>query len=198
MPPEPKVTMSGFLDPAVATLAREAGISPEDISTRWVPEGFATGVECLSDLLFTELGTKLLGVIIGVGTTVPAIFGKGVDPRLRRELLTFGAHNLSRVADPTPTEMLAIAKNVASIAEGITKGDWGKVGAGFFRSPEEYKELGKALGIEQGGQRDQRARRGTQPATPAPSGDQDQVVTERIRYRVDTAEEEIIKRVYRG
>ncbi len=130
-------TLTKWLDPILDYFARESGISVEEYSSRVGGEGLGAAVEGITDYVARLWFSKLVQFIAGAVASGYATFGKDVHPRLRKELLTFGLHELFRVVDPSPEDIAKMQEEFGKFLDAVTRGDWQEALKWMIRSPEE-------------------------------------------------------------
>lgn len=141
----PELTLTSWLDPLFDYFAKESGIPVGEYTAVAGGEGIGTAEEAVLDLLGTGLLGKIIQFGTGLGCTLGAIFGKGLSPRLKRELITWGQHSLTRVIDPKPSDILELRMNIDKLVAGMKLGDAGRITDALLRSPEELKAMIAAL-----------------------------------------------------
>ncbi len=133
-------TLTKWLDPILDYFAKEAGMPVEEYSSRVGGEGLGAAVEGITDYVARSWFSKLVQFIAGAAAGGYATFGKDVNPRLRKELLTFGLHELFRVVDPSPEEIVKMREEFQKFLDAVTRGDWQEALKWIIRSPEELKK----------------------------------------------------------
>lgn len=142
-----ELSLTKWLDPVFAYFARESGIPVDQYTAVAGGEGIGATEEFILDLLGTGLLGKIVQFGTGLGCTLGGIFGKDISPRLKRELITWGQHSLTRIIDPTPSDILELRANIDKFVAGLKAGDISKITDAFLRSPEELKRMLGALTI---------------------------------------------------
>jgi hypothetical protein len=87
---------------------------------------------------FLNKGIQFLAGLIADGY---AIFGKDVSPRLRKELLAMGTHELLRIVTMTPDEVKEFQESLKMFMEAVQKGDWNSALASVLRTPSEVRAM---------------------------------------------------------
>jgi hypothetical protein len=139
MPEEFNIT--GWLDPLFKYFAEQSKLPVEDISANQGGEAIGVAMEVVSNIFtkgFLNKGIQFLAGLIADGY---AIFGKDVSPRLRKELLAMGTHELLRIATMTPSEIKEFQESLKSFMEAVQKGDWNSALASVLRTPSEVKAM---------------------------------------------------------
>jgi len=135
------VSITKPFDGLFSPLAETAGIPVEDYTTRVVPEWIATGLEAVTDIFAKGWLNKLIQFIAGAIAAGYATWGKNVDPRLRRELLTIGQHELTRILDPKPQDIIELRESIENFVKAVQRGDWNAALASILRTPSEIKAM---------------------------------------------------------
>jgi len=153
--PEKGFSITGWLDPAFKYFAEQAGIPVDQYSAQVGGEGIGVGLEAVADFFTKGWLNKAIQAAAGLIGSSYAVWGKDVPTRLRRELLAVGTHELLRIADPKPQDIVEVRRSVTEFVDAVMKGDWNSALASVLRTPGEIQA---ALGI-------------SPPATPAkPAG----------------------------
>jgi len=133
--------ITGWLDPLFKYFAEQSKLSVEDLSANQGGEAIGVAMEVVSNIFtkgFLNKGIQFLAGLIADGY---AIFGKDVSPRLRKELLAMGTHELLRIATMTPSEIKEFQESLKSFMEAVQKGDWNSALASVLRTPSEVKAM---------------------------------------------------------
>lgn len=144
-----------WADPAFKAISEQMRIPVEDVSTIFVGETYGALVELGLDMFTKKFMSKIVQGLLGLGLSVYSIFGEIKEPRLRKELLEWGTHHITRIVDPTPHEIAEIQDSIDTLIAGIEKGDMKLVAQALFRTPEEWQKAlkfmtGKGEGEEKG------------------------------------------------
>jgi hypothetical protein len=70
-----------------------------------------------------------------------------VNIRLRRELLALGTHELLRVVDPKPSDIIEVRDSLSKFISAVSRGDWNGALATMLRTPDELRNMFKMLGL---------------------------------------------------
>jgi hypothetical protein len=133
--------ITGWLDPLFKYFAEQSKLSVEDLSANQGGEAIGVAMEVISNIFtkgFLNKGIQFLAGLIADGY---AIFGKDVSPRLRKELLAMGTHELLRIATMTPDEVREFQESLKSFMEAVQKGDWNSALASVLRTPSEVRAM---------------------------------------------------------
>lgn len=151
-----EVNLTGWLDPALKYFADQAGITIPDYSSQVGGEGIGNALEALADF-FTK-GWLNKGIQCGAGLIADmyAVWGKDVPIRLRKELLALGTHELLRIVDPKPSDIIEVRHSVELFTDAAVRGDWNAALSSVLRTPAELQTM---LGVT-----------GTPPATTLTAG----------------------------
>jgi len=141
-----RISLTGWLDPALKYFADQAGIPVDQYSSQVGGEGIGVGFEFLADLFSKGWVNKLIQFITGGAATGYAIWGKNVDPRLRRELLALGTHEMLRFVELTPSEAIEFRRSIDDFVAAMKRNDIEGMKAAVLRSPSELQAMLGALG----------------------------------------------------
>lgn len=141
--PEPSLTQ--WLDPLFEYFAKESGIPIDQYTAVAGGQGLGATEEVICDLFLQGVAGKIVQFATGLGATLYGIFGKD-NQRLKRELITWGQHSLTRVIDPKPSDIIEVRQNINDLVSGLQLGDAGKITNALIRSPTELATMLSALG----------------------------------------------------
>lgn len=141
----PELSLTSWLDPLFDYFAKESGIPTNEYTAVAGGEGVGVTEEAVLDMFATGLLGKIIQFTTGLGCTLGGIYGKGISPRLKRELITWGQHSLTRVIDPKPSDIVELRADIDKLVAGMKLGDAGRITDAFLRSPEELKAMIAAL-----------------------------------------------------
>jgi len=156
-PAEKGFSITGWLDPALKYFAEQAGIPVDQYSAQVGGEGIGVGLEAVADFFTKGWLNKAIQAAAGLIGSSYAVWGRDVPTRLRRELLAVGTHELLRIADPKPQDIVEVRRSVTEFVDAIMRGDWNAALASVLRTPGEIQA---ALGMSPP----------ATPARPAPTG----------------------------
>ncbi|GAI09722.1 unnamed protein product, partial [marine sediment metagenome] len=140
-----ELTLTSWMDPIFAYFATESGIPLADYSAMAGGEAIGSSIEVISDLTLQPLATKIIGALIGAASVGYGVWGKP-SMRLRKELVALGHHMLTRILDPTPSDIIDLRKNINDLLRGLRLGNMSIVTSALLRSPAELGQMIKALG----------------------------------------------------
>lgn len=132
-----ELSLTGWLDPASKYFAETAGIPVADYSSGVGGEGIGTGLEIVADFFTKDWFNKLIQFGAGGIASLYAIWGSGVSPRLRKELLAVGTHELLRITKIIPEEAAKMQASVFASARAAQRGDWSSFLATILKTPAE-------------------------------------------------------------
>jgi hypothetical protein len=139
--------ITGWLDPALKYFADQAGIPVSDYSAQVGGEGIGVALECIADLFTKGWFNKAIQFVTGLVATGYAVWGRDVNIRLRRELLALGTHELLRVVDPKPSDIIEARESLSKFISAVSRGDWNGALAAILRTPDELRNMFKMLGL---------------------------------------------------
>ncbi|MHA1506314.1 MAG: hypothetical protein ACTSR0_03895 [Candidatus Asgardarchaeia archaeon] len=141
------MALTNWLDSALGVFARQAGIPVEEYSAYVGGEAIGNGLEIITDIFTKGWFNKTVQFLTGLIGTTYAIYGKGVSPRLRKELLAIGTHELLRIFDPKPSDLIELRNSIDQLVAGIKNKDWNAILNSMLRSPAEIQAYFVSLGI---------------------------------------------------
>jgi len=136
-----ELSLTSWLDPAFKYFADQAKIPVDQYSSQVGGEGIATGLEMLADLFTKGWLNKVVQFLAGLIADGYAIWGKDVPTRLRRELLAVGTHELLRIANPKPSEIIEVRQSLENFISAVQRGDWNAALASILRTPSEIQAM---------------------------------------------------------
>jgi hypothetical protein len=137
----PDFSLTKWIDPLFGYFATQSGIPIEEYAAVAGGEGIGAAEEVIVDMLCTGLLGKIIQLATGLGCTLGAIYSKDLSQRLKRELIVWGQHSITRLIDPTPSDLLELRANIDKLVAGLKLGDAGRITDAFLRSPEELKAM---------------------------------------------------------
>ena len=152
MPPRAvgkNISLTSWLDTVLGFFADQAGVSREDYVAQTGGEWIASGIEFTADMFTKGIMNKLIQGLIGAILGSYAIWGKP-NPRLRKELIAMANHELTRILDPKPSDLIELRESIDKLVSAIQAKDLKLAMDALFRSPEELKNMLSALGIPVG------------------------------------------------
>ena len=136
-----EVSITGWLDPALDYFAKQSGIPVDQYSSQVGGEGIGTALEMVADFFTKGWLNKGVQFTAGLIANSYAIWGKDVPIRLRRELLALGHHELLRIANPKPSDIIEMRQSIESFIRAAQRGDWNTALASILRTPKEIQAM---------------------------------------------------------
>ena len=138
------VSITSWLDPILNFFADKAGL-PRDEHNAYVGGEIDANLAGIpTNLLSKGWLNKFIHFLAGVLAAGYGVFGKDVPPRLRRELIAFGEHELWRIAELRPEDIQEIKSSFDNFLNMAMSGNWSAALAQVLRTPAE---LFAALGL---------------------------------------------------
>ncbi len=137
----PEVSITGWLDPALRYFAEQSGIPVDQYSSQVGGEGIGTALEVVADFFTKGWLNKAVQAAAGLIADGYAIWGKDVPMRLRRELLALGTHELLRIVDPKPSDVIEFRRSLDSFVRAAQRGDWNVALSSVLRTPSEIQAM---------------------------------------------------------
>jgi hypothetical protein len=178
-PPAPgELSITGWLDPALKYFAEQAKIPVDQYSAQVGGEGIGVALEAIADFFTKGWLNKGIQFLAGLIADCYAIWGKDVPTRLRRELLALGTHELLRIVNPKPSEVIEFRESLDTFIRAIQRGDYNTALSSVLRTPAEIKAM---LGIRESAPAPTTATPPTQqPSAPQAGGQAPTGARERI------------------
>jgi hypothetical protein len=136
-----EVSITGWLDPVFKYFAEQSGIPIEQYSAQVGGEGIGTALEVVADFFTKGWLNKSIQAVAGLIADGYAIWGKDVPTRLRRELLALGTHELLRLVDPKPSDVIEFQRSLSVSIDAAKRGDWNAFLASVLRTPSEIQSM---------------------------------------------------------
>jgi len=136
-----EISLTKWLDPALDYFARESGIPVDQYAAQQGGEGIAVGLEVATDFFTKGWLNKAIQAVAGIVANSYAVWGKNVPARLRRELLALGTHEIFRIADPKPSDIIEVRRSLEDFLSAAQRGDWNAALASILRSPAEIQAM---------------------------------------------------------
>jgi len=137
----PEISITGWLDPAFRYFAEQSGIPIDQYSSQVGGEGIGTALEVVADFFTKGWLNKAVQAVAGLIADGYAIWGKDVPMRLRRELLALGTHELLRIVDPKPSDVIEFRRSLDSFVRAAQRGDWNAALSSVLRTPSEIQAM---------------------------------------------------------
>jgi hypothetical protein len=139
--PPSEVSITGWLDPALKYFADQAKIPVDQYSAQVGGEGIGNALEVAADFFTKGWLNKTIQFLAGLIADSYAVWGKDVPTRLRRELLALGTHELLRIVNPKPSELIEFRESLSSFISGLQRGDYNAALSSILRTPGEIKAM---------------------------------------------------------
>lgn len=156
------------------------GIPASELSTHLGGEAFGVLAEIVAGWTTKGWLNKLVQGAAGAIATGYGLLGKDVDTRLRRELLQFGAHEMSRALPMNPEELEQLRRSFGELI-GLAKA--GKMSAALATGLRTPVELSRAFGSSP--VRRTVVRSPTAPPSPAPASSSPAQSSEGTAYPIE-------------
>ena len=157
------ISITSWLDPALKYFSEQSGIPVDQYSAQVGGEGIANALEMSADFFTKGWLNRAIQGGAGLIASGYAVWGKDVPDRLRRELLAVGTHELLRVVEVKPDEVLEVRQSLESFISSAQAGDWNSALSSVLTTPAEIQAAMGGL-VPAGGPRPTPA-----PETPTPS-----------------------------
>ena len=138
-------SITRILDPILEPLAREMGVSTEDVSTILGGEVLGVLVEVISDSFLRGWLNKAVQGGVGLVSLLVSAFAPDVPSRVRLELLETGTHTLSRIVDPKPSDIREFKASLDEAISAIQRGDVVGLLKSGLRAPEEWETVSRIV-----------------------------------------------------
>lgn len=140
--------LTEWLDPMVRYFAEQSGISVEDYSSRIGGEGIGTALEYVADYFSKGWLNAAIQFITGAIASSYAVWGRGVSPRLRKELISLGFHEMLRFLDQLqPPQLFVAQRSLIDFGDAWRRGDTAGAMATVLRTPAELQGMWTAIGV---------------------------------------------------
>jgi len=110
-----------YLEELFAPFGRKAGISGRDMSLIYTPQIIASAIDIPVNLLMTDLGSRLVNAILGIGSALAVATGS-VKGETAAELSEMASYWLTSLYVPAPHSPV-IASEVVSFVSGLMNGN---------------------------------------------------------------------------
>ena len=137
----PELSLTSWLDPGLKYFADQTGIPTDQYSSHVGGEGIGTSLEMCADFFTKGWLNKGIQFLAGLIADCYAIWGKDVPTRLRRELLAIGTHELLRIANPKPSEIIEVRRSIEGFVKSAQRGDWNAALSSVLRTPSEIQAM---------------------------------------------------------
>ena len=133
------ISITSWLDPALKYFSDQSGIPVDQYSSQVGGEGIANVLEMSADFFTKGWLNRAIQGGAGLLATSYAVWGKDVPDRLRRELLAVGTHELFRVVDVKPGEILEVRQSLSDFIASAQAGDWNTALSSVLTTPAEIQ-----------------------------------------------------------
>lgn len=135
-----KVLVSELAEPLTKWYADIVGLPNAEVAKEFVDVGLFEGIDFANNVLFQDLGAKIIGFIEGVAFHAVAGRVPQLAGRNKEDLQLIGSCLMWNLADPKPEDLVKLANLVASIKSGVQFGSWAPLaGALGIKSPDQVK-----------------------------------------------------------
>lgn len=143
--------LTAWLDEFMRPFAEASGIPASELSVMIGGEGIGNVTEIIADWTTKGWFKRVVQGLVGLLTCGYAIWGKGVDPRLRRELIEWGSHSASRALIINPREIPELVSSAEESVDAALTGDVDAFINSIVRSPDEIasdiESISNTLGV---------------------------------------------------
>jgi len=122
-----------YLEELFAPFGRKAGISGRDMSLIYTPQIIASAVDIPVNLLMTDLGSRLVNAILGIGSALAVATGS-VKGQTAAELSEMASYWLTSLYVPAPHSPI-IASEVVSFVSGLMNGNFQQALNAIWKGP---------------------------------------------------------------
>lgn len=133
------ISITSWLDPALKYFSDQSGIPVDQYSSQVGGEGIANVLEMSADFFTKGWLNRAIQGGAGLIATGYAVWGKDVPDRLRRELLAIGTHELFRVVEAKPDEVLEVRQSLTDFIASAQAGDWNSALSSVLTTPAEIQ-----------------------------------------------------------
>ena len=135
-------SITSFADGLFEPISGKAG--KEQMSTIYLSELYGAGLEALSEMFFTPLGSTIVQGIAGLGLSAAAVT-LDMPERLRTELMEIGSHEVFRFVELLPKKAGEVSENVSDLVEGLKAGDLERIKAATLK---DFENLLRDWGVK--------------------------------------------------
>jgi hypothetical protein len=138
------VSLTSWLDPILSYFADKARLPRDEHNAYIGGEIVANLADIPTDLLSKGWLNKVIHFAAGLIAALYGVFGVDVPTRLRRELISFGEHELLHLLHVKPEEIGEVKLSVDKFLTAVARGDWDTALSAILSTPEE---VALALGL---------------------------------------------------
>jgi hypothetical protein len=133
-----------LFDPVFRDYARRVGVSESEASAILGGQVVASLLELTADTFTRGWLNKLLQAAVG-GVMLWQATSPRLSDRDKKELLVMGSHELTRVIDPTPSDISELAASISQLVNNIKTGNLTAALSSGLRHPSEFQAALEAL-----------------------------------------------------
>ena len=133
-----------LFDPVFRSYASKAGVSESEASAILGGQVVASLLELTADTFTRGWLNKLLQAAVG-GVMLWQATSPRLSDRDKKELLVMGSHELTRVIDPTPSDIAELAASISQLVNNIKTGNLTAALSSGLRHPSEFQAAMEAL-----------------------------------------------------
>lgn len=133
--------VSQLVEPYTKWYADLVKLPSDEVAKQFVDLGIFQGVDFLNNLLFADVGAKIMGFIEGISAHLIAGYGP-ISGRDKEDLQLLGSALMWELLDPKPEDLVNLANLIASIKSGIQYGSWTPLASALgAKSPEDVTRV---------------------------------------------------------
>jgi hypothetical protein len=133
-----------LFDPVFRGYASKVGVSASEASAILGGQVVASLLELTADTFTRGWLNKLLQAAVG-GVMLWQATSPRLSDRDKKELLVMGSHELTRVIDPTPSDIAELAASISQLVNNIKTGNLAAALSSGLRHPSEFQAAMEAL-----------------------------------------------------
>jgi hypothetical protein len=133
-----------LFDPVFRGYASKVGVSESEASAILGGQAVASLLELTADTFTRGWLNKLLQAAVG-GVMLWQATSPRLSDRDKKELLVMGSHELTRVIDPTPSDIAELAASISQLVNNIKAGNLTAALSSGLRHPSEFQAAMEAL-----------------------------------------------------
>jgi len=130
---EKMISDNRYLEELFAPLGRKAGISGRDMSLIYTPQIIASVVDVPVNLLMTDLGSRLINAVLGIGSALAVATGS-VKGETAAEVSEMASYWLTSLYVPAPHSPV-IASQAVSFVSGLMGGNFQQALNAVWKGP---------------------------------------------------------------
>jgi len=133
-----------LFDPVFRGYASKVGVSESEASAILGGQVVASLLELTADTFTRGWLNKILQAAVG-GVMLWQATSPRLSDRDKKELLVMGSHELTRVIDPTPSDIAELAASISQLVNNIKIGNLTAALSSGLRHPSEFQAAMEAL-----------------------------------------------------